>query len=65
MKKNLKSWEVCRLSSIISKVRRSTKFCFVAPWKLSKFSARSLLEIVSCGKFDFSRLDLDGNSRNA
>ena len=37
------------------KVERPTKFCFVTPRK------QNLLELVSYGKFGFSRPDLDGN----
>ena len=41
------------------KVKGSTKFCFVAPE--ATFSAQNLLELVSYGKFGFSKPDLDRN----
>ena len=49
-----------RFSAIFfSKVKRSTKSCFVASRRLS--SARNLFELASYSKFGFSRPDLDGN----
>ena len=36
-------------------------FCFVLLLAEAKFSIWNLLKLTSCGKFGFSRPDLDGN----
>ena len=48
------------LCHFFANVKMSIKICFFAPQKRS-LSVLNLLELVSYGKFSFSRQDLDGN----